>query len=238
VWHGASAAPLHVNGGPVPAVFTYTGRSVRPAIVLLVLLAVALPSAALRTLSLPEIDEAIRTGQTRIAADRAKFHLPYRILVNQAPVDYIEVITPYRRVALAADERAQLGDRSFGQRQALDLLGSAGGQFDFVVELTFHPLNTYIGIPSYDVVILRDGVRVMPAALDRQPRFGARVEGFPPALPTPGGRIAGRAQPILGGTLTARFAAESINPMGITTLVVSEQGNELARTTIDLARLR
>lgn len=223
----------------MPAVFAYTGASLRPALVLIVLLTIAPPRAAQRTLALPEIDEAIRTGQTRIAADRAKFHLPYRILVNHAPVDYVEVITPFRRVALAADERAQLGDRSFGQRQALDLLGSAGGQFDFVVELTFHPLNTYVGIPPYDVLLLRDAVRVMPATLDRQPRFGARVEGFPPALPTPGGRIAaGRAQPILGGTLTARFAGEAIDPAGVMTLIVSEQGAELARIPVDLGRLR
>jgi hypothetical protein len=212
---------------------------VRPALVLIILLLAAMPHAAQRTLALSEIDEAIRTGQTRILADRAKFHFPYRILVNQAPVDYVEVITPYRRVVLAADERAQIGDRSFGQRQALDLLGTAGGQFDFVIELTLHPLNTYVGIPPYDVMLLRDGARLMPAALDRQPRFGARVEGFPPALPTPGGRIAtGRAQPILGGTLTARFTGDAIDPSGVMTLIVSEQGKELARTPIDLGPLR
>jgi hypothetical protein len=212
---------------------------VRRVLVLLLLLAVASSRAAQRTLALPEIDEAIRVGQTRILADRARFHLPYRIPVNHAPVDYVEVITPYRRVVLAADERAQIGDRSFGQRQALDLLGSAGGQFDFVIEMTFHPLNTYIGIPPYDVLLLHDGVRVTPATLDRLPRFGARVEGFPPALPTPGGRIpTGFAQPILGGMLTARFMGDAIDPSGVATLIVTEQGRELARTAIDLGRLR
>lgn len=211
----------------------------RPALVLIVLLAAALPRAAQRTLTLPEIDEAIRVGQTRIVADRAKFHAPYRILVNQAPVDYVEVITPYRRVVLAADQRAQLGDRSFGQRQALDLLGAAEGQFDFVIELTFHPLNTYIGIPPYDVQLLRAGVRLTPATLDRQPRFGARVEGLPPAVPTPGGLIAtGQAQPMLGGNLTARFKPDALDPAGAITLIVSEQGKDVARTMIDLGRLR
>src|SRR4029079_12443309 len=114
--------------------------------------------AAQLTLTPAEIEEAVRLGQTRIAADRTRFHAPYRILVTQAPVDYIDVVTPFRRVVLAADERARLGDRSFGQRQAIEMLNASHGQFDFVVELTFHPLNTFVTMPEYGVAVIRDGV--------------------------------------------------------------------------------
>jgi hypothetical protein len=207
--------------------------------VVLLLLAAALPHAAQRTLSLSEVEEALRTGQTRIAADRARFHTAYRVIAGQPPVDYVEVVTPFRRVVLAAEQRAQVGDRSFGQRQALQLLTEADGQFDFAVDLTLHPLNTFISMPAYDVVLMKGSARMAPASLDRQPRFGARVEGLPPPIPVPAGQIPGGiSQPILGGTVTARFTGEDIDPEGSMDLVVSEGDKELARVTIDLGRLR
>jgi hypothetical protein len=213
----------------------------RTALLPLVLIAAAAaaPLAAQRTLSLREVDAAVLLGQTRIAADRARFHAPYRISVNQPPVDYVDVVTPYRRVVLAADEQAQFGNRSFGQRQALELLKTADGQFDFVIELTFHPLNTFVTMPAYDVALVRSGSRSAPATLDRQPRFGARVEGLPPAIPVPGGRIPTRgSQPMLGGTVIARFAGDGVDSTGAQVLVVSDQGKDVARITIDLGRLR
>ncbi len=212
-------------------------RGVLPAFLLVV--AAAFPQAAQRTLSLSEVEEAIRTGQTRIAADRARFHAPYRVVAGQLPVDYVEVVTPFRRVVLAAEQRAQVGDRSFGQRQALQLLTEGDGQFDFAVDFTFHPLNTFVGMPAYDVALMNGSTRVIPASLDRQPRFGARVEGLPPPIPIPGGQIpGGMSQPILGGTVTARFKGEEIDPGGSMDLVVSEGGKELAHVAIDLGRLR
>ena len=204
-----------------------------------VLATASLSAAAQRSLTLSEVDEAIRIGQTRIAADRASFHAPYRLVVGQLPVDYVDVITPYRRVVIAAEQSVQIGDRSFGQRQALQLLTDADGQFDFVIEFTFHPLNTYMAMPLYDVVLVRGATRLIPASLDRQPRFGARVEGLPPPLPIPGGQIGGgRAQPILGGAVIVRFKGDDLDPTGRADVIVSEQGKELARVTVDLGRLR
>jgi hypothetical protein len=204
-----------------------------------VFLAAAMPRSAQRTLSLSELDEAVRMGQTRITADRARFHVPYRIVVGQAPVDYVDVITPFRRVVLAAEHSAQAGERSFGQRQAMQLLTDADGLFDVVIEFTFHPLNTFLGVPAYDVVLMRGATRLLPANLDRQSRFGTRVEGLPPPIPIPAGQIAGApSHPILGGTVTARFKGDDIDANGAMDLVVSEQGKELARLKVDFARLR
>jgi hypothetical protein len=195
--------------------------------------------AAQRTLTTREVDEAILIGQSRIAADRARFHAPYRITVGQAPVDYVDVITPFRRVVLAAEQRLQIGDRSFGQQQALELLQAANGQFDVIVELTFHPLNTFVGIPPYTVTLLEGTNRIEPVALDRRPRFGARLEGLPSPLPTPAGALVpSGSQPMLGGTLVARFAGDAIDVEAAMDLVVAESGQTLARTRIDLGRLR
>ena len=237
-----SASTKRRNGGPVPAVLAYTGRTMRRRVlpaVLLLFIAAALPRAAQRTLSLSEVEEALRTGQTRIAADRTRFHTAYRVIVGQPPVDYVEVVTPFRRVVLAAEQRAQVGDRSFGQRQALQLLTEADGQFDFAVDVTFHPLNTFVGMPAYDVVLMKGAARVAPASLDRQPRFGARVEGLPPPIPIPAGQIpGGGSQPVTGGTVTARFKGQEIDPDRSMDLVVSEGDRELVRVPIDLGRLR
>lgn len=204
-----------------------------------VVLSLAALRAAQTTLSLREIDEAILIGQTRIAADRARFHTLYRFPISQAPVDYVDVITPFRRVVLAADERAQIGDRSFGQRQAVDLLKTADGRVDFLVELTFHPLNTFIGVPAYDVVLLRSGQPVLPVSIDRQPRFGARVDGLPSAAPVATPRLGpGPAQPMLGGTIITRFAGDALDTAGAMDLLISDQGKALARVRIDLGKLR
>jgi len=214
-------------------------RSHAPLLLLLLLVASPAFRAAQLTLTPAEIEEAVRLGQTRIAADRTRFHAPYRILVTQAPVDYIDVVTPFRRVVLAADERARLGDRSFGQRQAIELLNTAHGRFDLDVELTFHPLNTFVGMPVYDVALVRAGAPIRPAALDRVPRFGTRVTDLPSAVPVPGGLVAaGRSQPLLGGTLVAQFEGDAIAAKGTMDVVITDGDKELARTTIDFARLR
>jgi hypothetical protein len=230
--------PCPDTAGLAPAVFAYTD-AVRHARLVVLLLAITSPAfrAAQVALTAAEIDEAIRLGQTRIAADRMRFHQPYRILLAQAPVDYVDVVTPFRRVVLAADERTRLGDRSFGQRQALELLNAARGRFDFVIELTFHPQNTFVTMPDYGVVLIRDGKRITPS-VDRRPRFGARVEDSPPSLPTPAGLIPNRgSQPMLGGTLTAPVEGELLGNVPID-VVVTDGAKELARATIDLARLR
>lgn len=213
----------------------------RLALLPILLFAVSSPAfrAAQLTLTPAEVDEALRIGQTRIAADRTRFHTPYRILVSQAPVDYVDVVTPFRRVVLAADERARLGDRSFGQRQAIELVNAARGRFDLDVELTFHPLNTFVGMPAYDVTLFRAGTRITPATLERVPRFGARVDDLPSSVPVTGGLIAtGRSQPLLGGTLVAQFEGNDIDARGTMEVVISDGAKQLARATIDFARLR
>src|SRR5688572_5242438 len=94
----------------------YDGRMSLRLAVCFLLCSVA--AAAVETPLTPRaIDEALTIGQSTLERVRGRFHAPYRVAVNRGPVDYIEVITPFRRVALAGEERARIGDRSFGQRQ-------------------------------------------------------------------------------------------------------------------------
>jgi hypothetical protein len=201
----------------------------------------AVPEAIQVALDRRAIEEALAIGQSRITVERSRFHAPYRIAVGKAPLDMIHVVTPFRRIVLAAEERVQSGGTSIGQKEALQALADAPDQLDLYIELTFHPLNTYIGVPAYDAALLVPGTsrRVEPKSLDRFPRYGPRVEGG--LLPSTGGSsltLPRQGQTLLGGTLIARFDIQLLEPAGVVELSVSEAGKELARARLDLAPLR
>ena len=208
----------------------------------LVMLAVSwtAPRAVETNLDLRAIEEALALGRTGIAVERTRFHDPYRVYVAKAPVDYFEVITPFRRIVIAAQGRAAIGDRGFGQRQALDIIATAGERLDIYIELTFHPLNTLIGVPAYEIALIgSQGTRLGSQTLDRVSRWTPRVDGLPPAVPTPGGIVvAPRSQPLLGGSVNAGFDLRSLDPKGSYEVVIVEEGEERARAKIDLGKLR
>lgn len=191
------------------------------------------------TLALRSVDEAIALGRSPIDATRVRYHQPYRLHVGRAPVDYIEIVTPFRRVELAAEERARAGNRLFGQREALAALADHLEQVDVVVEMTFHPLNTYVNVPAYDVAFTRAGsaASIDPVGIQRLPRFGARVEGVPYPYPV-APAIPSGSQPLLGGTLIGRFDARRLDPDGVYDVVVGDSGKELARARVNLGMLR
>jgi len=198
------------------------------------------PGAVQTAMDLRAIDEALTLGRTGIAVERTRFHEPYRVYVAKAPVDFLEVVTPFRRIVIAVQGRAAVGDRGFGQRQALEMLAAAGDQLEVYVELTFHPLNTYIGVPRYDVALTRSGSAAVRArSIDRVSRWTPRVEGLPPPVPQGGGiLVAPRSQPLLGGSVIAAFDLRSLDPKGIYEVVIAEEGEARAGATIDLGRLR
>jgi hypothetical protein len=182
------------------------------------------------------IEQAIRYGQSRDDRERTRFHAPYRLVLAKAPVDYIDVITPFRRVALAAEQQTRVGT-SFGQRQALEVLGTRPRQLELLVELTFHPMNVHVGVPDYTVRLHpATGSPVDPMTLERVPRFGPRVEGAP--LPPPGTVLPRGNEPMLGGTIIAIFDGGTLSPASTYDVVVAEKGKEIARGKVELGKLR
>jgi hypothetical protein len=194
------------------------------------------------TLDVQAIQNAIVIGHSAIESERRRFHEPYRVSPARAPVDFIDVITPFRRIVMAAESRARQGDHRFGQRDALELLATEAGRVTVRAEFTFHPLNTFVGVPDYRVVLIGQGqIPVAPSGSDRLARFGPRTNDDLPAAPTSGGLVLltpGRSQPMLGATLVATFERDRIDPRGRYEIVVSEAGRELARAAVDMARLR
>lgn len=186
------------------------------------------------------VDAAVTLGQSRTERERLRFHADYRLTIKRPPIDYVEIITPFRRVVLAAEARALVGDRRFGQRQALELLSAADGQLDVRVELTFHPLNTYVGVPEYEVQLVASGGRtpIAPVSVEGIPRYGARVDGAPVFLPASGAADGGKGQPLLGGTVVAHFDGRALDATGRYDVIVEDAGKELGRVSVDFSKLR
>lgn len=193
------------------------------------------------TLDRRAIEEAIYIGQSRIEAERERFHTPYRVRVRQPPIDWIDVITPFHRVELAAEMNARRGGRQFSQREAMDILSKAANQIDFVIEMTFHPLNTFVAVPPYEIEIRprAGGSRIEPISVDRIPRFGPRAESPGPSLPTPTApSVLGGGQPVVGGTMVAVLDGSMFDVKQSVEVVVLDGKTELARAAIDLDRMR
>jgi len=213
------------------------------AVLLAATAAVAVGAVDLR-LDAPAITRALSLGQTAIAADLVRFHQPYRVDVQRAPVDYLEIVTPFRRIVLAAQARAGAGDRRFGQREAIEIEAATPGQIDLYAELTFHPLNTFVLVPAYRMrVRLPSGGWLEPHNVNGMPRYGARVNGgLLPYTPTPlpGGAAPGRAQPMLGATILGSFDGEALAAAcnRRCEVVVEEEGKMSVPVPLSLAALR
>jgi hypothetical protein len=212
----------------------------RLAVATCLLCAVVSTSAMQPTLDRRGIEEAIQIGQSRLDAERARFHAIYRLTSSRPPFDWIDVITPYHRVAIAAEERARQGNRVFGQREAFAALAAAPNLLELVVELTFHPLNTFVGVPAYDVTLIGgQGKPIKAQYINRYPRFSPRTAANVPALPNPNAApVLGTGQPMLGGTMVAQFTADALDANGTYDIVIADAGKEMIRLRMELAKMR
>lgn len=195
-----------------------------------------------RELGRRALEVALAIGRSPLEADRRRFHAGYRIEVGEPRVDYLEIVTPFRRVVLAAEQAAQATGRGITQREAFEALGDDPQQMDLIVELTFHPLNTFVGVPAYDVVLQDaadpDGM-VEPIATARVPRHSPRLSN--PLLPTPlppTVRAPNASQPLLGGSLITTFAGGRLEANGLYDVVIREGETEIARARVDLGGFR
>jgi hypothetical protein len=211
----------------------------RPTLIAVMLIAAAhVPTGAVQaSLDLPAVNEALLFARTATDTERQQFNRPYRVVVGKAPVDYVEVITPYRRIVLEGSAR-RLAGNVLGQSQALDMLQTAGATIDVSLELTLNPLNTYIGVPNYRVALdAPDGRRIAPTDTFRTARWIPRLEGPPSATPgatpprPPGGTM-------VGATIVGRFALSSLNANGNYEVEVGVEGGTAVRAAIALAGMR
>jgi hypothetical protein len=215
----------------------------------LILVALAATAASLQsleaTLDSRALGDAVAIGQSRIDSTRDRLHAAYHIGVNRAPIEYIEIVTPFRRVVLDAETSAREGRRLYGQREALAALGSNPERVDIVVEMTFHPQNTFVGVPGYTVFVQPDGPddkddpRLRPIEIARIPRFGPRMEQTYLTYPyTAGGILPNLSQPLLGGRLVAVFDGRTLMAHPRSKVIVLDGNQELAVAGLDVGTMR
>jgi hypothetical protein len=194
--------------------------------------------------------EAVTLGQSSAGNDLRRFHQAYRFDVARPPLDGLDIVTPFRRVVIAAELRARGGDRRFGQREAMGVLAQAPQQIAVHLDLTFHPQNTLVLVPRYEVYWERvDRTRLLPQTVDARPRYYPRTSDALPVPVNQAGRdtppaLPGRGLPMLGAVLVAQFDGVAVRDAmreknGIEALIVAEAGGlVLARLRIDLGALR
>jgi hypothetical protein len=183
--------------------------------------------------------EAIQIGSSRIDDTRSRFHVPYRGEAAQPPVDYIDVVTPFRRIVLDAEAHTRAGQGLYGQREALATLGDMPWRIDLVVDLTFHPLNNYIRVPDYTVTLLTTaGTAIPPLAIERMPRFGPRLTGTLSYPYGSGGAAPQNGQALSGGMVVAQFDGRALDARGTYTILIREGGKDVAKTSVNFGRLR
>src|SRR5918992_462061 len=84
------------------------------------------------------IQDALTIANSSFDSTHRRFHADYRFPVNRPPVDFVSVVSPFRRLVLAAETQERLGQRMYGQREALAALQPDPDRFEVYVELTFH----------------------------------------------------------------------------------------------------
>jgi hypothetical protein len=198
------------------------------------------PAAYERTPDLRAVADALAIGQARDEGVRQRFHRPYLIRVGRPPIDYVDVVTPFRRVELAAEERAQTGGL-FRQQEALAVLREHGDTLKLFLEAIFHPQNTFVGVPPYTVTLAAVDMplTIEPREQQRIPRFTPRISSgrtplpypLPPSLPAGG-------EPVIGGTVIVTFDSQRLDPAASYDVVIQEAGKELAKVRLDLSKFR
>jgi hypothetical protein len=173
-----------------------------------------------------QIYRAIAIGRST-DAERAQFHGRYLVPVEDATIEQVELLTEFRRVVVETERRLRLGDHMFSARQAADAIKPWRRKLTIVVRVRLHPQNVFVTVPSYEVVVASPaGEEVTLGDVRRMPIW---------ATPEPNQKP-GTGTPLIGGIVESDFDAATV---GQTTRVVRVAlgGKELARATIDFARL-
>ena len=204
------------------------------------------PHAVEANLSMQGVDDAIVFARMARRDARQAFHDRYVRTVGET-VRRISLVSEYRRVVLLTEEHIRLGDRNYSVRQMTSDLKPWRGSLEVIVELAFHPQNTYVGVPLIDVLLVplddpATACRSPPTPPTGFPRFGLFWDRRRPTRR--GGRsrrwprsVTPRAEPVTGGWVQARFEAEPL-AHGRFDVVVKEGAKTLGVAAFDFGALR
>jgi hypothetical protein len=165
---------------------------------------------------------AIARGSDR---ERATFHAPYIVKVNDPFLESVEVVSEYRRMVLLAEDRGRKGDRAFvySLKLAQQALGPWHQRVSVIARLRFHPQNNYVDVPPADVALIgAEGARI-----------GVLKE---PILSLPSGDP-GEPLAVLGAVVDGSYDAIGVGQMP-REAVVTLDGKQLGRVKFDFGLLQ
>src|SRR5438045_2823688 len=141
-------------------------------------LAVAI--ALLLTLTRNDIERAQKIARSP-ESERARFHSRYVFPTKDSTITAIEVITEFRRIVLITEDHLRRGDWLFSQSvsAAEDATRDTRGTLTMVAQLRFHPLNTYISVPPFQIAIgpTSAGTALAPLETGATPLYSSPVQG-------------------------------------------------------------
>ena len=163
-------------------------------------------------------------------ANRALFHAPYLVDVDDPLIEHVEIITEFRRFVLAAEEQLKRGNWMMARggfdskgQTIKDVLQPLGGQVSVRVRLRFHPQNNYVTLPAFDILLGEPTL----LAIDT-----SRTPQVTPATGEPGTRDV-----INGATIEVFYNAPTIGDRSLPVRLLFES-SEIARVVIDFSRVQ
>jgi hypothetical protein len=190
------------------------------------------------------IDEAIRIASKAREAEKNAFHRSYVCLAGPPPVSSISLVTEFRRVVLAAEDRLRFGDHLWSIREAREMLRPFRNQLETVVDVNFHPQNAYATVPQYDVrIIPQEGPEIRPLNVNVTAKYGLRSVPNPRdppyyPFPPPSLPIGPGADPLMGAWVSTLFDATALDPHAFVVIAVAGEGKDLSRVSVDLGRVK
>ena len=182
-------------------------------------------AAILLTLGTTDVERALKIAKGS-DAERSRFHARYSVALDvtrpDATLEQIEAITELRRAVLDAEDRHRQGEHVFTVRQVVDAVRPWRGKVTLSLRLRFNPLNVLVTVPSYEIALGTLGP--VPIDVRRNPLY-ALGSGDPKA-----------PLPMYGAVIEADFDVAEVGQTSRDVRVMLD-GNVLARTTIDFARI-
>lgn len=161
---------------------------------------------------------------------RALFHSAYLVAVDHDTIEDLDVVSEFRRFVLAAEDQLKAGNWMMGRggfdpkgRTLKDVLRPLEGQLSIRVRLRFHPHNSYIALPAFDILLGEPTLLAINAT---------RIPHITPADGEPGTRDV-----IHGATIEVFYNSPTINDRVLPIRIVSE-GEELTRVNFDFSRIQ
>lgn len=188
------------------------------------------PSAALtEVLTEGDIAHALNIANGS-EGTRARFHSAYIVVVDHPTIEHLDVITEFRRFVLAAEDQLKAGNWMMGRggfgpkgRTLREVLRPLEGQVSIRARLRFHPQNSYITLPAFDILLGEPTLLAINAT---------RTAHIMPANGEPGTRDV-----IYGATIEVFYNSPTISDRMLPIRIVSE-GKELTRVSVDFSRIQ